>query len=269
MISITFPPGTTSLQIADIRQYDSGQVLEISGTGITTETVEGHFDVAGRGHTYDIEATVADGKITLEIPQYVTAFGRTIRCYLYVITENYRITKFEVVVPVKPRAKPADYISPAEPPYMSASELKAQLDGLDSRVDGAEAEIGQRYTKTEVDGFLAGKLTKVPVSKITPTLLNSFTSYGETWTVRFWIDAESYVRAEGFLKVGDVTAAGTEIFRFPAGFRPLQASRWELPGFGSTSSRVSISPDGRVRLERAAISGDSYHVSPINFLAEQ
>lgn len=268
MINVTYPPGTTSLQIADIRQYDSGQVLEISGTGITTETVEGHFDVAGRVHTYDTEATVAGGKITLEIPQYVTAFGRTIRCYLYVITENYRITKFEVVVPVKPRAKPADYISPAEPPYMSASELKAQLDGLDDRVDEAEAEIGQRYTKTETDGLLAGKITKVPVTKVVPTLQSGVTEVAEWYRPYWWIDSEGYVSCQGFLQLADQFASGTVIFQFPAGARPWETDFFAC-GSNSGSVTLSVAENGTVSLSGAQTAGRRFALSGIRFLAER
>ena len=184
MIQITFPTGVDSLTAKGLTQYDTGQRIKISGTGITTETVQVHFEISGRTPTVDVAGTVSSGVISALIPDTVTAFGRTITAWVYVIDGDARETKYTVVLPIRVRAKPAGHISPAEPPYLTANELSDRIVTAETAVTELSNGLTARYTKTETDRLLGAKADKAQSEWVLLTAINGWVNESNGLRVR-------------------------------------------------------------------------------------
>lgn len=91
-------------------QWDYGQVLILEGLSIPDDT-EIHFCQNGTAYT-DI---ILSG--TVKIPDYLLQYPDKIAAYLYVADTDSGKTIRKIVLPVKPREKPGDYVTPEEPAY--------------------------------------------------------------------------------------------------------------------------------------------------------
>lgn len=225
MIEITFPPKVSSLKAEGLTQYDTGQRIEISGTGITTETVQVHFAASGQSSAIIKPGTVVDGTITAEIPDSVLAMGRTVTAWAYVITGDERETKYTVVLPVVSRVRPQDYISPAEPPYLTANELSNRIVTAEDTVTALTTELttarnGEASLDERLDGIdleVGKKASKAQPAWITATLLNAWEAFDVNNTPQYMMDEFGFVHFRGAVKSG---VAGTVAMTLQAKYRP-------------------------------------------------
>lgn len=265
MIQITFPTGVDSLTAKGLTQYDTGQRIEISGTGVTTETVQVHFAASGQSSAIIKPGTVVDSTITAEIPDSVLAMGRTVTAWAYVIDGDERETKYTVVLPVVSRVRPQDYISPAEPPYVTGNELLTDINALDGRLDtveavnagtrltAAESGLAARYTKTEADALLAKKITNLNTEWFEATLMNTATGY-----LRYRLNGLGNIEIKASVSQAVI---GSSIVSLPAGFRVASDIRLPIITSDNTLGSALYRASGAINLSSSSLAGKLIDIS--------
>lgn len=136
IIKVHFTPEKGVEYKAGLKQWDRGKKLEITGLEVT-ENVQVHFsltDSVGTAKCYD--ATVYEGKICVDIPQFILekegtrGYSYYAYAWIYISTEELGETIKEIVFCIDCRAKPEDYIS--EPDDIKTwEELKNRIKELE------------------------------------------------------------------------------------------------------------------------------------------
>ena len=91
-----------TMKLADktlLYQYDTGVYVEANSDEV-------HFAVRPYGYSVDVE--VKNGKA--QIPDFLLATAEPLKMWAFVKTENGGYTREDLILPVKPRNKPADYV---------------------------------------------------------------------------------------------------------------------------------------------------------------
>lgn len=259
MITVNFPPNISSLTAPGLTQYDTGQIISMTGTGITTETVQVHFAASGQSGAIVKTGTVLGGVITAEIPDSVLAMGRTITAWAYVIDGDARETRYTAVLPVVNRARPQDYISPAEPPYLTANELNDRIVTAETAVTELSDGLTDRYTKTETDGLLAGKANKQQEDWITPTLVNGWVARTDN-VIKYRKDQLGKVTIQGQISSG----SDVVMFTLPSGYRPSHTIVLPVVTSGGAIISIIVFTYGIVAINTGT-AGTFVDLSPISF----
>lgn len=119
-ININFKNDQVIRYSSGLRQWDRGKRLAISGLDVT-DNVQVHFsltDSVGTAKCY--AATVDEGKICVDIPQFILekegtrGYSYYAYAWVYISTEDMGETIREIVFSIDCRAKPEDYISDPE-----------------------------------------------------------------------------------------------------------------------------------------------------------
>ena len=148
----------TKLRLNGLWQYDFGQVLEVEGLDLP-ETVQVHFAVITKRcgdqvPAYRIVATVTDGVLSVNIPDEMlinndTRRNYNIHAYIYEVGEDSGESIAEIVMPVRVRPKPDDYIPP-EIEYSLANELTALANGMAVTLEEAQNAVDVANEAIEV-----------------------------------------------------------------------------------------------------------------------
>lgn len=112
---------STLTQIEQLYQYDKGQILKI------TDKVEDGTEVQFSNNNSELTINKAINDSQVEIPDILLQENKKILAYLKIINSDSETTIKTVIIPVKARTKPADYIEPEqEKPFRKYVEEKLE-----------------------------------------------------------------------------------------------------------------------------------------------
>lgn len=128
---------STLTQIEQLYQYDKGQILKI------TDKVEDGTEVQFSNNNSEITINKAINDSQVEIPDILLQENKKILAYLKIINSDSETTIKTVIIPVKARTKPADYIEPEqEKPFRRYVEEK---------LENAEKLVAEANDKVKVN----------------------------------------------------------------------------------------------------------------------
>lgn len=133
---VEFGPSTLT-QIEQLYQYDKGQILKI------TDKIEDGTEVQFSNGNSEITINKAINDSQVEIPDILLQENKKILAYLKIINSDSETTIKTVIIPVKARTKPADYIEPEqEKPFRKYVEEK---------LENAEKLVAEANDKVKVN----------------------------------------------------------------------------------------------------------------------
>ena len=133
---VEFGPSTLT-QIEQLYQYDKGQILKIA------DPIEDGTEVQFSNGNSDTTINKAINDSQVEIPDILLQENKKILAYLKIINSDSETTIKTVIIPVKARAKPADYIEPEqEKPFRKYVEEK---------LENAEKLVAEANDKVKVN----------------------------------------------------------------------------------------------------------------------
>lgn len=109
MIIADFTTGASELTVEGLTQWDLGQELKLV-TEYTTQAFQVHFANIRSKDALVVEATFSEGAAVVPIPNLLLQEPHWIRAWVYLKDDNKGETVLEVLLPVKERKKPSDYI---------------------------------------------------------------------------------------------------------------------------------------------------------------
>lgn len=128
---------STLTQIEQLYQYDKGQILKI------IDKVEDGTEVQFSNNNSELTINKAINDSQVEIPDILLQENKKILAYLKIIKSDSETTIKTVVIPVKARTKPADYIEPEqEKPFRKYVEEK---------LENAEKLVAEANDKVKVN----------------------------------------------------------------------------------------------------------------------
>ena len=128
---------STLTQIEQLYQYDKGQILKI------TDKVEDGTEVQFSNNNSELTINKAINDSQVEIPDILLQENKKILAYLKIINSDSETTIKTVIIPVKARTKPADYIEPEqEKPFRKYVEEK---------LENAEKLVAEANDKVKVN----------------------------------------------------------------------------------------------------------------------
>ena len=128
---------STLTQIEQLYQYDKGQILKIA------DPIEDGTEVQFSNGNSDTTINKAINDSQVEIPDILLQENKKILAYLKIINSDSETTIKTVIIPVKARTKPADYIEPEqEKPFRKYVEEK---------LENAEKLVAEANDKVKVN----------------------------------------------------------------------------------------------------------------------
>ena len=155
---------STLTQIEQLYQYDKGQILKI------TDKVEDGTEVQFSNGNSETTINKAINDSQVEIPDILLQENKKILAYLKIIKSDSETTIKTVIIPVKARTKPADYIEPEqEKPFRRYVEEKLNraeelVEEANDKVIVNEECLKQIDTRTEQ---ATTQITEVTNGKLT------------------------------------------------------------------------------------------------------
>lgn len=155
---------STITQIEQLYQYDKGQILKI------TDKVEDGTEVQFSNGNSETTINKAINDSQVEIPDILLQENKKILAYLKIINSDSETTIKTVIIPVKARTKPADYIEPEqEKPFRKYVEEKLEnaeklVAEANDKVKVNEECLKQIDTRTEL---ATTQITEVTNAKLT------------------------------------------------------------------------------------------------------
>ena len=148
-ITANFSGGDRVVTTAPLYQWDTGQKLALSGLPQTASDIQVHFANAAM-HQAIVKATeLVDSLPTCDIPNEFLQFGSAAKARAWVFyrasdTEGYTVRT--VLIPVTPRKRPNDYVSPEDPDSQGIVDRAIELlehyqSDLDGKLDDADGSV--------------------------------------------------------------------------------------------------------------------------------
>ena len=136
---------STLTQIEQLYQYDKGQILKI------TDKVEDGTEVQFSNNNSELTINKAINDSQVEIPDILLQENKKILAYLKIINSDSETTIKTVIIPVKARTKPADYIEPEqEKPFRKYLEEKLdEVKKIEDNVSEMQQAIEELKKKAE------------------------------------------------------------------------------------------------------------------------
>ena len=120
MITAKFNPNSNFAIAPGLWQWDYGQILQVSGTGIT-ENIEIHFSLSGAGGEAEVLIAVYNDDtdtLNVHIPGHFLVETSSIdyRLYAFIYANNGTDgeTIYKIILPIKARPKPINYDDTAD-----------------------------------------------------------------------------------------------------------------------------------------------------------
>ena len=139
-ITADFSGGEKTVTTEPLYQWDTGQKLALSGLPATSTDIQVHFANAAMAQAI-VKATELVGSLpTCDIPNEFLQFGSAAKARAWVFykasnTEGYTIKT--VLIPITPRKRPNDYVSPEDPDSQGIVERAMELlENYQSDLDG-------------------------------------------------------------------------------------------------------------------------------------
>lgn len=143
---------STITQIEQLYQYDKGQILKI------TDKVEDGTEVQFSNGNSETTINKAINDSQVEIPDILLQENKKILAYLKIINSDSETTIKTVIIPVKARTKPADYIEPEqEKPFRKYVEEK---------LENAEKLVAEANDKVKVNEECLKQIDNITTAKI-------------------------------------------------------------------------------------------------------
>lgn len=143
---------STLTQIEQLYQYDKGQILKI------TDKVEDGTEVQFSNGNSETTINKAINDSQVEIPDILLQENKKILAYLKIIKSDSETTIKTVIIPVKARTKPADYIEPEqEKPFRKYVEEK---------LENAEKLVAEANDKVKVNEECLKQIDSTTTAKI-------------------------------------------------------------------------------------------------------
>lgn len=109
MLQAVFTDNTNYIKVSGLTQWDYGQKLEITLAGLP-ESFEAHFAYRGATEAPVVKGTAVDGVATVPIPNILTTQKNDAVCWLYYKDGESGETVKTILLPIKARPKPTDYV---------------------------------------------------------------------------------------------------------------------------------------------------------------
>ena len=143
---------STLTQIEQLYQYDKGQILKIA------DPIEDGTEVQFSNGNSDTTINKAINDSQVEIPDILLQENKKILAYLKIINSDSETTIKTVIIPVKARTKPADYIEPEqEKPFRKYVEEK---------LENAEKLVAEANDKVKVNEECLKQIDSTTTAKI-------------------------------------------------------------------------------------------------------
>ena len=163
---------STLTQIEQLYQYDKGQILKI------TDKVEDGTEVQFSNGNSETTINKAINDSQVEIPDILLQENKKILAYLKIIKSDSETTIKTVIIPVKARTKPADYIEPEqEKPFRRYVEEKLNraeelVEEANDKVKVNEECLKQIDTRTEQATTQITEVTNAKLEDINNTAVS-------------------------------------------------------------------------------------------------
>ena len=149
-ITADFSGGEKTVTTEPLYQWDTGQKLALSGLPQTASDIQVHFANAAMAQAIVKATELVDSLPTCDIPNEFLQFGSAAKARAWVFyrasnTEGYTVRT--VLIPVTPRKRPNDYVSPEDPDSQGIVERAIELlegyeDDLASKLDASAGAVG-------------------------------------------------------------------------------------------------------------------------------
>ena len=148
-ITADFSGGEKTVTTEPLYQWDTGQKLALSGLPQTASDIQVHFANAAMPQAI-VKATATENSLpTCDIPNEFLQYGSASKARAWVFyrtsnTEGYTVRT--VLIPVTPRKRPNDYVSPEDPDSKGIVERAIELlegyeDDLASKLSAAPGAV--------------------------------------------------------------------------------------------------------------------------------
>ena len=148
-ITADFSGGEKTATTEPLYQWDTGQKLALSGLPATSTDIQVHFANAAMAQAI-VKATATENSLpTCDIPNEFLQYGSASKARAWVFyrtsnTEGYTVRT--VLIPVTPRKRPNDYVSPEDPDSKGIVERALELlegyeDDLASKLSAAPGAV--------------------------------------------------------------------------------------------------------------------------------
>jgi len=151
-ITADFSGGEKTVTTNPLYQWDTGQKLALSGLPATSTDIQVHFANAAMAQAI-VKATELVGSLpTCDIPNEFLQFGSASRARAWVYfkegsSKGYTVRT--VLIPVTPRKRPNDYVSPEDPDSQGIVDRALELlEHYQSDLDAKEEKSNKKTTLT-------------------------------------------------------------------------------------------------------------------------
>ena len=149
-ITADFSGGEKTVTTEPLYQWDTGQKLALSGLPQTASDIQVHFADAAMPQVIVKATELVDSLPTCDIPNEFLQFGSAAKARAWVFyrasdTEGYTVRT--VLIPVTPRKRPNDYVSPTDPDSKGIVEQAIELlESYETDITGKEAKSNKKTT---------------------------------------------------------------------------------------------------------------------------
>lgn len=151
-ITADFSGGEKTVTTEPLYQWDTGQKLALSGLPATSTDIQVHFANAAMAQAI-VKATATENSLpTCDIPNEFLQFGSAAKARAWVFyrtsnTEGYTVRT--VLIPITPRKRPNDYVSPEDPDSKGIVERVIELlEHYQSDLNAKEEKSNKKTTLT-------------------------------------------------------------------------------------------------------------------------
>lgn len=151
-ITADFSGGEKTVTTEPLYQWDTGQKLALSGLPATSTDIQVHFANAAMAQAI-VKATATENNLpTCDIPNEFLQYGSAAKARAWVFyrasnTEGYTVRT--VLIPVTPRKRPNDYVSPTDPDSKGIVEQAIELlENYETDIAGKEDVSNKKTTLT-------------------------------------------------------------------------------------------------------------------------
>lgn len=148
-ITADFSGGEKTVTTEPLYQWDTGQKLALSGLPATSTDIQVHFANAAMAQAI-VKATATENSLpTCDIPNEFLQFGSAAKARAWVFykasnTEGYTVRA--ALIPITPRKRPNDYVSPEDPDSHGIVDRAIELlenyqSDLDGKLDDADGSV--------------------------------------------------------------------------------------------------------------------------------
>lgn len=195
-------------------QYDVGQVLRITGTGLTLPPSI-HFTNRSKDVALIVASTMDGDAVVVNIPNTLLAEPEDIVAYLYVVDDDAGQTVHLIRIPIVRRQKPEDWEPLLDEDLINYERLDARVSKLEEDWTGAFDDTQSRIQELigAVNGVTGGGVSMSLGMYASHTVFNadgSITEAGDGWTLVATFNADGSI-TEVYTAVDSETGETTVI----------------------------------------------------------